>query len=77
MNLLLVEDDLDLGNGVRIALANQGMDVVWVRRLDDALRTLADGTFDMVLLDLGLPDGDGLDLCSACAATGRYCRCWC
>ena len=39
MNLLLVEDDLDLGNGVRIALANQGMDVVWVRRLDDALRT--------------------------------------
>jgi|UniRef100_UPI000D332E00 two-component system response regulator QseB len=62
MNLLLVEDDLDLGNGVRIALANQGMDVVWVRRLDDALRTLDGGTFDMVLLDLGLPDGDGLDL---------------
>ncbi|MDN6882969.1 response regulator [Variovorax sp. CAN2819] len=62
MNLLLVEDDLDLGNGVRIALANQGMDVVWVRRLEDALRTLEGGTFDMVLLDLGLPDGDGLDL---------------
>jgi two-component system, OmpR family, response regulator QseB len=60
MNLLLVEDDLDLGNGVRIALANQGMDVVWVRRLEDALRTLEGGTFDMVLLDLGLPDG--LDL---------------
>jgi two-component system response regulator QseB len=62
MNLLLVEDDLDLGNGVRIALANQGMDVVWVRRLDDALRTLDGGTFDMVLLDLGLPDGDGLSV---------------
>lgn len=62
MNLLLVEDDLELGNGVRIALANQGMDVVWVRRLDDAIRTLDSGAFDMVLLDLGLPDGDGVSL---------------
>jgi len=62
MNLLLVEDDLELGNGVRIALANQGMDVVWVRRLDDAIRTLDSGAFDMVLLDLGLPDGDGIEL---------------
>ena len=32
MNILLVEDDLDLGNGVRIALQDQGMAVVWVRR---------------------------------------------
>ena len=62
MNLLVVEDDLELGNGVRLALMNEGMDVVWVRRLDDALRHLQDGTFDMVLLDLGLPDGDGLGL---------------
>lgn len=62
MKLLLVEDDLDLGNGIRIALLDQGMDVVWVRRLDDAQRTLDHGLFDMVVLDLGLPDGDGLDL---------------
>lgn len=62
MKLLLVEDDLDLGNGVRIALCDHGLEVVWVRRLADALRTLEEQGFEMVLLDLGLPDGDGISL---------------
>jgi two-component system response regulator QseB len=62
VKLLLVEDDLDLGNGVRIALGDQSMDVVWVRRLEDARRALQQQGFDMVLLDLGLPDGDGIGL---------------
>ncbi|MES2161113.1 MAG: response regulator [Pseudomonadota bacterium] len=60
MKILLIEDDLDLGNGVRIALSEQGMEVVWVRTLDDAARSLARDGCDLVLLDLGLPDGDGL-----------------
>jgi two-component system response regulator QseB len=62
MKLLLVEDDLDLGNGVRIALGDHALEVVWVRRLADALRTLEQQSFEMVLLDLGLPDGDGISL---------------
>jgi two-component system response regulator QseB len=62
MKVLLLEDDLELGNGVRIALSDQGMEVVWVRRLSDAACSLDANTFDMVLLDLGLPDGDGLEL---------------
>lgn len=62
MKILLVEDDLDLGNGIRVALQDGGMDVVWVRRLDDALRSLHQGHCDLVLLDLGLPDGDGMAL---------------
>lgn len=36
--------------------------MVWVRRLADALRTLEEQAFEMVLLDLGLPDGDGISL---------------
>lgn len=62
MKILLIEDDLDLGNGVRIALADQGMEVVWVRRLEDASYQLASESCDLILLDLGLPDGDGLSL---------------
>jgi two-component system response regulator QseB len=62
MNILLVEDDLDLGNGVRIALGDQGFDVVWVRRMADAVNALDTQLTDLVLLDLGLPDGDGLAL---------------
>lgn len=62
MKILLIEDDLDLGNGVRIALSELGMDVVWVRTLEDANRSLSHDGCDLVLLDLGLPDGDGLQL---------------
>ncbi|HEY1148632.1 MAG TPA: response regulator [Pseudoduganella sp.] len=62
MKILLIEDDLDLGNGVRIALSDQGMDVVWVRQLTDAEAHLLTGGCDLVLLDLNLPDGDGLHL---------------
>ena len=62
MNILLVEDDLELGNGVRIALEDQGLSLLWVRRLGDALQALDSKPFDLVLLDLGLPDGDGLTL---------------
>lgn len=62
MKILLVEDDLDLGNGVRIALSDQGMEVVWLRQLSAAIRYLETNLCDLVLLDLGLPDGDGLSL---------------
>jgi two-component system response regulator QseB len=60
MDILLIEDDLDLGNGVRIALGDIGMHVVWVRRLEDAQRHIDTTQFDLILLDQGLPDGEGL-----------------
>ncbi|MCP2122311.1 UNVERIFIED_ORG: two-component system response regulator QseB [Pantoea agglomerans] len=62
MKILLIEDDLDLGNGVRIALADQGFDVIWVRRKEDALHQLDVCVPELILLDLGLPDGDGMSL---------------
>jgi len=62
MNVLLVEDDLDFGNGIRAALTDQAINIVWVRRLTEALAALQDKDHDIVLLDLGLPDGDGLTL---------------
>lgn len=65
MKILLIEDGLDLGNGVRIALADQGLDVIWVRRKADALHQLDLCVPELVLLDLGLPDGDGMSLMAA------------
>lgn len=62
MKILLIEDDLELGNGVRIALVAQGFSVVWVRMLIDAQREVTAQWADMILLDLGLPDGQGLTL---------------
>jgi len=62
VKILLIEDDLDLGNGVRIALADQGFDVIWVRRKEEALHQIDACVPELVLLDLGLPDGDGMSL---------------
>jgi two-component system response regulator QseB len=62
MNILLIEDDIELGNGVRIALEDQGLHVTWVRRLQEAVQALDTTACDLVLLDLGLPDGSGLTL---------------
>jgi two-component system response regulator QseB len=71
MNILLVEDDLELGNGVRIALEDQGMKVTWVRRLKEAMLALESSTSDLVLLDLGLPDGDGSSLLARLRHSGE------
>ena len=55
VKILLIEDDTDLGNGVRIALSDQGFDVIWVRRKEDALHQLDVCVPELILLDLGLP----------------------
>lgn len=62
MKILVVEDDFDLATGIRVALQTQGMEVVWVRRIEDARRILDGEGCDLLLLDLGLPDGDGVSL---------------
>lgn len=61
--ILLVEDDFTIGDLVRAALRDDGHDVAWVRSGRDAHRLAARGSMDLILLDLGLPDLDGLGLC--------------
>lgn len=62
MRLLLVEDDSTLGLLVRRRLSEEAMLVDWVRRIDDAASAAQAVAYDLVLLDRGLPDGDGLTL---------------
>jgi two-component system OmpR family response regulator/two-component system response regulator QseB len=57
MRLLLVEDDPMIGDGLRLALRQEGFAVDWVRDVSAAQATLATERFDLVLLDLGLPLG--------------------
>jgi DNA-binding response OmpR family regulator len=65
MRLLLVEDDRMIGDSLRAALRLEGHAVDWVRDARAAAATLASERFDLVLLDLGLPQGDGLDVLRA------------
>jgi DNA-binding response OmpR family regulator len=61
--ILLVEDDPQIGRSVHSALVANGHDAVWVQTADKARNAAAATSFELALLDLGLPDGDGVDVC--------------
>ncbi len=62
MRLLLVEDDSMIGEAIRAGLKRLGLAVDWVRDTGAAGQALATEPFELLLLDLGLPGGDGLGL---------------
>ena len=70
MRLLLVEDDRMIGDNLRSALRQCGYAVDWVRDGRAADGTLATERFDLVLLDLGLPQRDGLEVLAALRLRG-------
>jgi len=61
MRILLIEDDGTLGEAVRDHTAASGYAVDWVDRLDRAADALSGVPYDLILLDLMLPDGRGVD----------------
>ena len=63
--LLLVEDDDALGRGIRLALEGGGLRVTVCRTLAEGRRTLEDGAFDLLILDVNLPDGNGMEFLRA------------
>src|SRR3954451_23471462 len=61
--LLVIEDDPTIGEVLTSSLQAQGHDVVWERTGHAGLAAAAATEFDLVLLDLGLPDLDGVEVC--------------
>ena len=59
----MVEDDETIGSLLRQGLSAHGHEVTWARGGRSALRDATVGRFDLVLLDLGLPDLDGVEVC--------------
>jgi len=62
MHLLVIEDDPLLSRSLSRAMTRHGYTVDALSRVDEACRALRQGRFDLVLLDLGLPDGNGLEV---------------
>lgn len=62
MRLLLVEDDIALGEGIHQALSREGYTVDWIKDGSSALHALLSETFDLVILDLGLPKLGGIEV---------------
>lgn len=61
-HLLLVEDDRSLGATMRERLALESYEVSWVETKQRALTRLGEGLWDLIILDIGLPDGSGFEL---------------
>jgi two-component system OmpR family response regulator len=70
MRILLIEDDQVLGAAVRDQIASDGHSVDWVQRLDAAGDAVGATAFDLVLLDLMLPDGRGVTFLKGLRARG-------
>ncbi|HIX90379.1 MAG TPA: response regulator transcription factor [Candidatus Agathobaculum pullicola] len=61
--IFFVEDDLSLIHGLSFALRQQGYEIVNARTYQEAETLWQAGGFDLVILDVTLPDGSGFDLC--------------
>ena len=62
-NILLLEDDLSLINGLSFALKKQGFELGVARTLKEADDLWTDGKYDLLILDVSLPDGTGFEFC--------------
>ncbi|MDL2400375.1 response regulator [Rhizobium mayense] len=70
MRVLLVEDNATIGNAVQDHLLAEGWAVEWSMDLRSATAAVVAGAYSVVLLDLRLPDGSGMDLLKQMMARG-------
>jgi two-component system, OmpR family, response regulator QseB len=72
MKLLLAEDDAMLGNSMEKGLAQAGFKVDWVRTGHHAQTALKTQAYDLLLLDIGLPQINGLDILRQMRQEGKH-----
>jgi DNA-binding response OmpR family regulator len=71
MNLLLVEDDGMLGDGIKTVLERRGMNIHWVRDGLSAMQALKSTNYDVLLLDLNIPWLSGLEVLARLRSEGN------
>ncbi len=71
MRILLIEDDRLIGDGIRAGLGKLGFSVDWLTDGRQGMQALSAATYDAVVLDLSLPQLDGLDILRAWRSRGE------
>ena len=69
--IFFVEDDLSLINGLSFAIKKQGYEIDIARTSSEAENLWMNGKYDLVILDVSLPDGSGYDLCKKIRQTSK------
>ncbi|MGQ7829719.1 response regulator transcription factor [Altererythrobacter sp. Z27] len=70
LKALLVEDDFDVAAGLAAYLESRGIGLEFAYSISGARNSLRDGAFDIVIMDVQLPDGSGVELCRELKASG-------
>ena len=73
--IFLVEDDLSLISGLSFAIKKQGYEIDIARTRLEADALWADGKYELIILDVSLPDGSGFDICRKYAKHHKYPLC--
>ena len=63
MKLFLLEDDDAIGMGLKYSLEKEGYEIICAKNKAEALNSWKDSFFDLCILDINLPDGNGYDVC--------------
>lgn len=69
--IMILEDDEDLAEGIRLSLCSDDLEFVLCRTIDEARKQFSLGDFSLLILDIGLPDGDGLSFCRELRQTSQ------
>lgn len=69
--ILLLEDDPSLINGLSFALKKQGFELDIARSIEEASSHWRNGSYDLLLLDVSLPDGSGFEICKKVRLTSK------
>lgn len=72
MNIFVLEDDEAIGIGLLYSLENEGYTVTVEKTVASAKSAIAKGSFDLYILDLTLPDGNGYEICKLIKSMGDY-----
>jgi DNA-binding response OmpR family regulator len=62
MKILLIEDEMSLAQSILHFLQKEGYAAEWVTGFNDAVRRIEDDSWDCLLVDISLPDGNGLNI---------------
>lgn len=71
MKILMIEDDLSLINGLSFAIKKQGYELDIARTSREADAVWVDGKYNLVILDVSLPDGSGFEICKKIRQTSK------
>ena len=70
-NILLLEDDLSLVNGLTFAFQKERYDLDIARTISEADKLLSERRYDLLILDVSLPDGSGFEICKKVRQTSK------